>query len=79
MVSLHVQTLVRAAQIAGGVDNLAVKFKVPPKTLSAFLRGKLPVPPSIFLKATDILAEAGVADVAVKARPDSKHRARDQK
>jgi hypothetical protein len=62
---------VRAALIAGGVDGLAGQLALPPELLARYLRGELPVPPDVFLRATEILTDASVVDARkVIVQPD---------
>jgi len=73
MPNLHARTLVRAALIAGGVNGLAGQLALPPELLARYLRGELPVPQDVFLRATEILTDASVVDAAkVFVQPDSK-------
>jgi hypothetical protein len=71
MPNLHARTLARAALIAGGVDGLAGELALPADLLARYLRGELPVPPNVFLRATEILTDASVVDAAkVVVQPD---------
>ena len=73
MPNLHAQALARAALIAGGVDLLAVELAVSREVLTRYLRGELPVPHCLFLRATEILTDASVMDAAkVVVQADSK-------
>ena len=67
MPNLHARVLARAVQIVGGIDGLAIQLGVQPTVLSRLLRGDFPVPPDVFLKATEIVTAAGVADAAKAA------------
>jgi len=64
MPNLHAQALKRAVQIVGGVDILAVELGVEPDMLDRYLRGQLPVPADLFIKATEIITATGVLDAA---------------
>jgi hypothetical protein len=59
---VHVRTLMRAAEIAGGAQELAFKLKVTPSHLSLWLGGLEPCPNHIFLKAVDLVLERDLAD-----------------
>jgi hypothetical protein len=59
---VHVRTLMRAAEIAGGAQELAFKLKVTPSHLSLWLAGLEPCPGHIFLKAVDLVLERDLAD-----------------
>ena len=61
--SLRAKTLARAALIVGGVEVLAEKLGVTSKVLSLFIRGDAPVPPELFFRASEIVTEAGIADI----------------
>ena len=62
MSDLHVQTLLRAAEILGGQIELAFRLKVTPSHLSLWLGGLEPCPSSIFLKAVDLVLETDLAE-----------------
>jgi hypothetical protein len=47
----------------GGVEVLAEKLGVTSKVLSLFIRGDAPVPPELFFRASEIVTEAGIADI----------------
>jgi len=55
------RVLHRACQIAGGVEPLAARLRVPIATLYRWLEGEAHPPASVFLKAVDI--------VLIAARP----------
>jgi DNA-binding transcriptional regulator YdaS (Cro superfamily) len=61
---LYVRTLVRAAEIVGGEQELAIRLKVTPSHLALWLRG-IEVPPmQMFLNAVDIVTEHDVSTLS---------------
>jgi hypothetical protein len=54
---VHIRTLVRAAQIVGGAEALALRLKVTPSHLALWMSGAEPCPPNIFLRAVDLVLE----------------------
>jgi hypothetical protein len=52
-----VQTLQRAAQVAGGVEMLASYLKVRPSRLRLWLQGRVTPPMDVFLRAVDLLTQ----------------------
>ena len=67
---LHTQTLARAAMIVGGIPKLAEHLGLTPQMLSVLVRGDAPVPPELFLRASEIVTDAGVVDAAKLSEPD---------
>jgi hypothetical protein len=63
MSNLRAEALARACQITG-VDNLAKQLAVTPATLAVLIRGDVPIPPEMFLRASEIITEAAVADAS---------------
>ena len=59
---MYVRTLMRAAEIAGGEQELAFKLKVTPSHLSLWLGGLGACPGHIFLKAVDLVLEKDLAE-----------------
>lgn len=59
---MHVRTLMRAAEIAGGAQELAFRLKVTPSHLSLWLGGLESCPSHIFLKAVDLVLENDLAE-----------------
>ena len=57
MPTLYARTLKRAAEIAGGTEELAVRLKVVPSHLTLWILGAEPAPPDVFLKAVDLISE----------------------
>lgn len=69
MPNLYARTLKRAAQIAGGTEQLALHFKVTPSHLALWIAGVEPTPAEIFLRAVDIVSEQGRDPSASSNRP----------
>jgi DNA-binding transcriptional regulator YdaS (Cro superfamily) len=59
---VHVRTLLRAAEIAGGAQELAFRLKVTPSHLSLWMAGLEPCPGHVFLKAVDLVLEKDLAE-----------------
>jgi len=59
---VHVRTLLRAAEIAGGSQALAFRLQVTPSHLSLWMGGLEPCPSHIFLKAVDLVLEKDLAE-----------------
>jgi len=59
---VHVRTLTRAAEIAGGEQELAFRLKVTPSHLSLWMGGLEPCPSHIFLKAVDLVLETDLTE-----------------
>ena len=59
---MHVRTLMRAAEIAGGAQELAFRLKVTPSHLSLWLGGLESCPSHIFLKAVDLVLETDLTE-----------------
>ena len=66
--SLRAKTLARAALVAGGVEALAERLGVTSKVLSFYIRGDADVPPELFFRASEIVTEAGIADITKRPR-----------
>jgi DNA-binding transcriptional regulator YdaS (Cro superfamily) len=68
------RTLIRAAEIVGGAQELAFKLKVTPSHLSLWMGGLEPCPGHIFLKAVDLVLEREIqaqrAPLAAEEAPD---------
>lgn len=62
MPNLYARTLKRAAQAAGGTEQLAISLKVTPGKLKLWMKGMAGVPPEVFLKAVDVLTETDGPD-----------------
>ena len=52
----------------GGVEALAERLGVTSKVLSLLIRGDASVPPDLFFRASEILTEAGIADITKRSR-----------
>ena len=61
--NLHAETVARAATIVGD-GTFAAEFGVSIETLGLWIRGLSPVPPEVFLRACEIVTQAGVLDAA---------------
>ena len=57
MPDVYVRTLIRAAEIAGGAQELAFMLKVTPSHLSLWMGGLEPCPGHVFLNAVDLVLE----------------------
>jgi len=57
-VTVYTRVLHRACQIAGGVETLAARLRVPVPTLYRWLDGEAEPPTLVFLKAVDIVMPA---------------------
>jgi hypothetical protein len=66
-VTVYTRVLHRACQMAGGVEQLAARFRVPVATLYRWLDGEAEPPASVFLKAVDIVMPAWSSDDEVLA------------
>jgi hypothetical protein len=60
--TVYTRVLHRACQIAGGVEPLAARLRVPVATLYRWLDGASEPPTLVFLKAVDIVMPAWSAD-----------------
>lgn len=69
------RTLIRAAEIVGGAQELAFRLKVTPSHLSLWMGGLEPCPGHIFLKAVDLVLEHEIqsqrAPAAAEETPDA--------
>lgn len=61
MPDVYIRTLVRAAEIAGGTQELAFKLRITPSHLSLWMAGLEPCPTEVFLKAVDLVLEREIA------------------
>ena len=80
MSDVYSQTLLRAAEIAGGIEQLGTRLGVSPFVLEHWLLGMQPVPPDVFLRAVDIVSAKDVDEItnphiAINAPkpPDASH------
>jgi hypothetical protein len=67
-VTVYTRVLHRACQIAGGVESLAARLRVPAATLYRWLDGEAEPPTPVFLKAVDIVMPAWSTDDELLAR-----------
>ena len=67
-VTVYTRVLHRACQMAGGVEKLAARLRVPVPTLFRWLDGEAEPPTPVFLKAVDIVMPEWSADDEVLAR-----------
>ena len=67
-VTVSTRVLHRACQIAGGVEKLAVRLRVPLPTLYRWLDGDGEPPAPVFLKAVDIVLPEWTDEDDVLAR-----------
>jgi hypothetical protein len=67
-VSVYTRVLHRACQIAGGVEKLAARLRVPVPTLFRWLDGEGEPPTQVFLKAVDIVLPTWTAEDEILAR-----------
>ena len=71
MSTVHARTLQRAAQLVGGLEQLAYRLDVTPSHLALWVADTEPTPPNIFLKAVDLIQEHDRDDLASGSnRPD---------
>lgn len=74
MADVYVRTLIRAAEITGGAQELAFKLKVTPSHLSLWMSGLEPCPGYVFLKAVDLVLERDISEqtpAGLAGEPDS--------
>jgi hypothetical protein len=69
MPDVYIRTLMRAAEIVGGAQELAFKLKVTPSHLSLWMGGLEPCPTSVFLQAVDLVLEREIATQRSKLPP----------
>ena len=50
--------LIDALAVAGGIQALARKLRVPQKQLTSWIEGEIATPPSVFLRTADLLRAA---------------------
>ena len=72
MSTVHAQTLKRAAQLVGGLEQLAYRLDVTPSHLALWVAATEPTPPNVFLKAVDLIQEHDRDDLRSVADPDDK-------
>jgi hypothetical protein len=64
MPTVYLRTLKRAAEIAGGVEELSAQLGVRGDDLAYWLQGTKPVPQEIFLRAVDIVVAHDVKEMS---------------
>jgi hypothetical protein len=67
-VTVYTRVLHRACEMAGGVEKLAARLRVPVATLYRWLDGEAEPPTPVFLKAVDIVMPAWSTDDELLAR-----------
>ena len=55
MPTVHVRTVRRAAEIVGGVEELAAQLEVGDESIKKWMEGQSSVPQEIFLRCVDIV------------------------
>jgi hypothetical protein len=76
MPTVHARTLRRAAEIVGGVEELAAQLDVPSGDIAEWTQGTKPVPQEVFLRAVDIVTAHQVNEISgkhptIKAAPST--------
>jgi hypothetical protein len=64
MPTVYLRTLKRAAEIAGGVEELGAELGVRSDDLACWLQGTKSVPQEIFLRAVDIVVAHDVREMS---------------
>lgn len=64
MSDLYTQTLRRAAEIAGGTNELGTQLGVSSVDIEYWLLGKQAIPPDVFLRAVDIVSAKDVEEIS---------------
>jgi hypothetical protein len=67
--TVYRRVLHRACQIAGSVEKLAVRLRVPTVTLLRWLNGEGEPPTPVFLKAVDIVLSADSPETTAGMTP----------
>ncbi len=57
---LYTQTLRRASEIVGGINELGMKLGVSAFDIERWLLGQAAIPPDVFLRAVDIVSAQGI-------------------
>ena len=68
MPDVYIRTLMRAAEIVGGAQELAFTLKITPSHLSLWMAGLEPCPTDVFLKAVDLVLEREIAMQTTQAK-----------
>ena len=66
MPTVHARTLKRAAELLGGLEQLAHRLSVTPGHLALWVAATEPTPPNVFLKAVDLIQEYDHGDPSRK-------------
>jgi DNA-binding transcriptional regulator YdaS (Cro superfamily) len=75
---VHVRTLRRTVEIAGGEEELAILLKVTPSHLALWLRAVVEPPADVFLRAVDLISEHELARLsASQSAPAANERKED--
>lgn len=61
--AVHKRALQRAIDLAGGMEPLARRLKVPPATLKFWLNVASPLPDDMFLKIVDLLLDRSTMEL----------------
>jgi hypothetical protein len=64
--AVHIRTLMRAAEICGGEQELALWLRVTPSHLARWIEGLAPPPPDVFLHAVDLVVDHSISNLAIK-------------
>jgi hypothetical protein len=64
MPSVHARTVRRAAEIVGGVEELAAQLEVRDEVIKKLMEGQLPIPQEIFLRCVDIVNADQLKDIS---------------
>ncbi len=62
--TVYTRAVLRACEIAGGVEALSTRIQVSQGVIRAWLRGSFVPPPAYFLRVTDLIDEATYASGA---------------
>ena len=62
--SVRLRAMLRAAELSGGMDELAARLNVTPALLSGMMKRHLPVPEKVFLRVVDIFFNGNTAGTA---------------
>ena len=65
---MRAQAVFKAASLCGGIEALALRLGTDPQTLRKWIDGAVPVPAHIFVRASELITDAALADAAKQAR-----------
>lgn len=68
---VYVRTLIRAAEIVGGAQELAFRLKVTPSHLSLWMAGLEACPGHVFLQAVDLVLERELPAAPAAVEPST--------